>query len=331
MVCALTQVRVKRDKRQQPSDPSEGKRGRLLRGTSLAPPVHAAAALLSGAMVRRRRLAAELRRLREAAHLTCEEAAARLECSASKISRIETGRVSVSPRDVRDLLRIYGVPEEERSSLIELARESRQKGWWQGYGDTVEPHLATYLGMESEATEIRHYNPGRIPTLLQTRDYADALITAGRTGIGKYPGPPDRMVDMLLERQRRAMARPPSMWVVLDEAALRRQVGGPEVMRRQIEHLIGLTSTKTVFLQFVPFSSGAYVSMDLPFVILAFPDPADPDVVCIGYQTGVLWIEELAEVDRYSVFFHHLQAAALSLEDSVALMTSVLKDMVKDI
>jgi transcriptional regulator with XRE-family HTH domain len=285
-----------------------------------------ATTLLSGAMVRRRRLAAELRRLREAAHLTCEEVAARLECSASKISRIETGRVSVSPRDVRDILRIYGVPEDQRNQLIELARESRQKGWWQGYGDSVEPHLATYLGMESEATNIRQYNMGRIPTLLQTRDYAHALIIAGRAGTGRYPGPADRMVDMLMERQRRAAASPPRMWVVLDEAALRRQVGGPEIMRAQIEHLIGLASTNTTFLQFIPFSSGAYVSMDLPFVILGFPDPADPEVVCIGYQTGVLWIEDLAEVDRYGVSFHHLQAAALSLDDSAALMTSVLKE-----
>lgn len=250
-----------------------------------------------------------------------------MECSASKISRIETGRVSVSPRDVRDLLRIYGVPDEQRAALIELARESRQKGWWQGYGASVEPHLATYLSMEDDATEIRHYNPGRLPTLLQTRDYAYATVVAGRAGIGKYPGPPDRIVEMLLERQRRAMASPPTMWVVLDEAALRRQVGGPEVMRAQIEHLIELASAKTTFLQFIPFSSGAYVSMDLPFVIMGFPDPADAEVVCIGYQTGVLWIEDLAEVDRYGVFFHHLQAAALSLDDSVALMISVLKEL----
>ena len=232
----------------------------------------------------------------------------------------------MSPRDVRDLLRIYGVPEDQRASLIELARESRQKGWWQGYGDSVEPHLATYLGMESEAAEIRQYNMGRIPTLLQTRDYAHALITAGRAGSGKYPDPPDRLVEMLMERQRRALANPPAMWVVLDEAALRRQVGGADIMRGQIEHLIRLTSTKTTFLQFIPFSSGAYVSMDLPFVILGFPDPADPEVVCIGYQTGVLWIEDVAEIDRYNVFFHHLQAAALSLDGSAALMTSVLTD-----
>jgi len=277
-------------------------------------------------MVRRRRLAAELRRLREAAGLTCDEVAARLDCSASKISRIETGRVSVSPRDVRDLLEVYGVTEDQRDSLIQLARESRQKGWWQGYGDTVQPHLATYLGMESQAFEIRQYAVARLPILLQTEEYARAVVAGGRAGQGRYSGPADRMIEMIMERQRRAAASPPNLWVVMDEAALRRQVGGREVMREQISHLIELSSTKAMFLQLIPFSSGAYVAMDLPFVILGYPDPADPDVVGIGYATGVLWIEDLAEVDRYNVFFDHLQAAALSPDESAALMTAALKE-----
>ena len=231
----------------------------------------------------------------------------------------------MSARDVRDLVSIYGVPEDQRESLIQLARESRQKGWWQAYGGGVQPHFATYLGMESAAAEIRHYNVTRIPVLLQTEDYARAVITAGRAG-SSYPSPPDRSVDLVMERQRLAKASPQKVWVVLDEAALRREVGGREVMRGQIEHLIELTSLKTMFLQFIPFSGGAYAAMDLPFVILGFADPAEPDVVCTGNQSGVLWIEDLAEVDRYNVSFHHLQAAALSIADSTALMTSVLKE-----
>jgi transcriptional regulator with XRE-family HTH domain len=275
--------------------------------------------------VRRRRLTSELRRLREAAKLTCEDVAERLECSASKISRIETGRVAVSPRDVRDLLLIYGVTGGQHDGLMQLARESRQKGWWHAYGDSVQPHFATYLGMESAASEIKHINLTRLPVLLQTEDYAREVIAAGRMRRSLTDN--DRSVELIQERQRLAEANPPDVWVVLDEAALRRQVGGPGVMRQQIEHLLELSAAPGLFLQFIPFNSGAHVAMDLPFVIMSFPDPADPDVVCMGYPTGVLWIEDMAEVHRYNVFFHHLQASALSLDESAALMTSVLKEM----
>jgi transcriptional regulator with XRE-family HTH domain len=273
--------------------------------------------------VRRRRLALELRRLREAAKLTCEEVAEQLECSASKVSRVETGRVSVSPRDVRDLLAIYDVPEDQREGLVQLARDSRQKGWWHAFGDTVHPHFATYLGLESAASQIRIYKATRIPNLLQTEDYARAVNAAGRVG-GQSD---DRQFALQMERQRHAKANPARVWVVLDEAALRRHVGGPEVMRQQLEYLCEVSRSPNLFLQVIPFGGGAYVALDLPFVILSFPDPVDPDVVCMGYATGCLWIEDMAEVDRYNLFFHHLQAAALSFDDSVALMTSVLKEL----
>jgi transcriptional regulator with XRE-family HTH domain len=276
-------------------------------------------------MVRRRRLAAELRSLREAAGLRCEEVAARLDCSASKISRIETGRVSVSPRDVRDLLRIYGVPDDQRDSLIQLARESRQKGWWQAYGDSVEPHLATYLGMESAASEIRVYRGSKLPGLLQTEDYARAVVGASSPGIPR-PGD-ERSIAYRMERQQQAKSRRPRLWVVLDEAALRRLVGGPEVMRAQLEHLIRLSAESDIFLQVIPFTAGAQILVDLPFAILAFPDLADPDVVCIRYPTGTVWIEDTPEVRAYSTLFCHLQAVALSQDDSAALMASVLKDL----
>ncbi len=274
--------------------------------------------------VRRRRLALELRRLREAARLTCEEVADRMECSASKISRVETGRVSVSPRDVRDMLEIYGVPEDQRDSLVQLARESRQKGWWHAYVDSVQPHYATYLGLESAASEIRVFRVNHIPGLLQTGDYARALI--GQTK-GRSFSEDDRRFAILNERQRQSRTNAPRVWIVLDEAALRRHVGGPEVMRAQIEHLRDLRAAPNFFLQVVPFGGEAQACMDSPFTILGFPDRMDPNVVCLRYPTGVLWVEDLAEVDRYHVFFHHLQASALSFDDSVSLMTSVLKDL----
>ena len=236
---------------------------------------------------------------------------------------METGRVSVSPRDVRDLLAIYNVPEDQREGLVQLARDSRQKGWWHAFGDTVHPHFATYLGLESAASQIRIYKATRIPNQLQTEDYARAVNAAGRVG-----GLTDeRQFALQMERQRQARANPARVWVVLDEAALRRQVGGPEVMRQQLEYLCEMSRSPNLFLQVVPFGGGAYVALDLPFVILSFPDPVDSDVVCMGYATGCLWIEDMAEVDRYTLFFHHLQAAALSFDDTVALMTSVLKEL----
>ena len=275
--------------------------------------------------VRRRRLALELRRLRESAKLTCEEVAERLECSASKISRVETGRVSVSPRDVRDMLEIYGAPPEQRDSLVQLARDSRQKGWWHAYGDTVQPHLATYLGLESAAVEIRMYEVSLIPGLLQTEDYARAVITAGM--VNSPRADVERHVALRMERQRLARTSPPKVWAVLDEAALRRQVGGPEVMRQQLEYLLELADLPNVSLQVIPFGGGAHPAMGRPFVILVFSERVDPDVVYLEDLTSALWVENVDEVDRYNVFFNHLRATAHSFEDSAALITAVLKQM----
>jgi transcriptional regulator with XRE-family HTH domain len=277
-------------------------------------------------MVRRRRLAQELRRLREAAHLTCEEVAAALDVSTSKISRIETGRVLVSPRDVRDLLEIYRVPADQRDSLIQLARDARQKGWWHAYADGLRPQFATYLGLESAASDLRIYKVSRVHGLLQTEDYARAMLAAAGIGI-QHPGAADESTRLLLERQRQASASPPRLWVVMDESTIRRQVGGREVMRMQIEHLIEVSSRPEVFIQVMPHDGDMHVAMDASFTIMGFPDQADADVVCIGYPTGLLWIEDPAEVDQYNSLFRHMQAAALSPKNSVGLMLSALKDL----
>jgi transcriptional regulator with XRE-family HTH domain len=276
--------------------------------------------------VRRRRLALELRRLREAAKLTCEEVADHLECSASKISRVETGRVSVSPRDVRDMLDLYGVPVEQRGGLVQLARDSRQKGWWHAYSDTIQPQYATYLGLESAASEIRIYEVSLIPGLLQTEDYARAVISAGMMSSPREDI--ERRVELRMARQP-ALTRddPPRLWAVLDEAALRRRVGGAGLMRLQLEHLLGLAALPSVAVQVIPFGGGAHPAMGRPFVILVFPERVDTDVVYLEDLTSSLYLEDLAEVDRYNVFFNHLRATALSFDDSAALIKSVLKEM----
>ena len=276
--------------------------------------------------VRRRRLALELRRLREAARLTCEEVADHLECSASKISRVETGRVSVSPRDVRDMLELYGVPPQQRESLVQLARDSRQKGWWHAYSDTMQPQFVTYVGLESAASEIRIYEVSLIPELLQSEDYARAVI---RSGMMNSPAEDvERRVALRMARQP-AITRddPPKVWAVLDEAALRRRVGGAGLMRLQLEHLLAQATLPNVAVQVIPFGGGAHPAMGRPFIILVFPERVDTDVVYLEDLTSALYLEDVAEVDRYNVFFNHLRASALSFDDSSALVASVLKEM----
>jgi transcriptional regulator with XRE-family HTH domain len=276
--------------------------------------------------VRRRRLALELRRLREAARLTCEEVADHLECSASKISRVETGRVSVSPRDVRDMLELYGVPPQQRESLVQLARDSRQKGWWHAYSDTMQPQFVTYVGLESAASEIRIYEVSLIPELLQTEDYARAVIRSGM--MNSPPEDVERRVALRMARQP-AITRddPPKVWAVLDEAALRRRVGGAGLMRLQLEHLLAQAALPNVAVQVIPFGGGAHPAMGRPFIVLVFPERVDTDVVYQEDLTRALYLEDVADVDRYNVFFNHLRASALSFDDSSALVASVLKEM----
>ena len=276
--------------------------------------------------MRRRRLALELRRFREAARMTCEDVAGHLECSTSKISRIETGRVRVSPRDVRDMLDLYRVPEPQRDSLVQLARESRQKGWWHAYSDTIEPRFATYIGLESAASEIRIYEVTLIPGLLQTEDYARAVIAAG--AVEGSPEAVERNVAFRMARQPALTSEdPPQLWAVLDEAALRRQVGGPGLMRLQLDHLLDLGGLPNVAIQVLPFGAGAHPAMGRPFVILAFPERADPDVVYLEDLTSALYVEDVDEVDRYNMFFNHLRATALSFDGSAALISQVMKEM----
>ena len=187
-------------------------------------------------------------------------------------------------------------------------------------------HHGTYVGLESAASEIRVYEVSLIPSLLQTEDYARAIITSGMmngTGDGT-----ERSVALRMARQP-ALTRdePPLLWTVLDEAALRRQVGGAELMRAQLEHVLELASLQNVALQVIPFGAGAHPAMGRPFVILVFPERVDPDVVYLEDLTSAFYLEDTDEVDRYNVFFNHLRATALSFDESAALITSVLKDL----
>jgi len=276
--------------------------------------------------VRRRRLAAELRRLREAADLTCDEVGEQLEWSGSKVSRIETGRVGVRPRDVRDLLDIYGVTDERhRDALVRLAREARQKGWWTTYGDVMVESFLTYIGLEAEASAMRDFQIDLVPALVQTENYAQAVTF---TFPGSTPDEIKHRVALRMGRQARLTGdNPLQFWAVVDESALRRQVGGGSIMQEQLHHLVQISELANVTIQVLPFTAGAHPSMGTSFVILQFPEPTDPDVVYLEGMTSGLYLERTEEITTYALSFDHLRTAALSPDESAAMITAVAREL----
>jgi transcriptional regulator with XRE-family HTH domain len=272
--------------------------------------------------LRRRQLGQELRRLRETAGSTIDQVAERLACSASKISRIETGHTSATPRDVRDMLEIYGVIGPECEELVQIAREARQKGWWHPYSTVL---TGAYVGLEAAAQSVRAYEQQVVPGILQTEEYAKAMIRAAR---------PDITVDEVDRRVRVRLGRqsllnqddPIELWVVLDEAVVSRPVGGDGVMRAQLERLVEAADLPNVTLQILPFEAGAHAGMDGTFAILDFPEPSDPDVVYAENATGGLFLEKSDELRKYVFIFDHIRAAALGPEESVVYITKLTKE-----
>ncbi|GHK02663.1 helix-turn-helix domain-containing protein [Streptomyces sp. NPDC003753] len=264
--------------------------------------------------VRRRRLGQELRRLRELKGMTAEEVAERLLVSQSKISRLENGRRSISPRDVRDLCGVYEV-EDQRvvESLMEMARDSRQQGWWHAFGDIP---YSVYIGLETDAESLRVYEPQIITGLLQTRAYAEALIQGALPETS--PADIEKRVQVRMRRQERISAEnnPLRLWVVLDEAALRRRVGDNLVMREQLEHLAEMSRLPHVTVQVLPFEVGAHPGVNGHYAILEFADAADSSVVYLEGVTSDLYLEKAQDVQKYAVMYEHLRAQALNVEQS---------------
>jgi transcriptional regulator with XRE-family HTH domain len=260
----------------------------------------------------------ELRRLREAAGVTIDAVAERLECSSSKISRIETGHSGATPRDVRDMLAVYGVSGPPAEELVQVAREARQKGWWHLYGMVL---TTAYVGLEAAASSIRAYEAQVVPGLLQVEDYARAMICKARPDMTQAEV--DRRVHVRSARQSLlTQADPLNLWVVLDEAVFRRPVGGSAVMRRQVDHLGRMAQMPNVRLQVLPFAAGAHAGMDGSFGILKYEDPGDPDLAFAENAAGGLFLEKDDELQRYNAIFEQLQATALSPEASMAFLNS---------
>jgi len=257
----------------------------------------------------RRRLAAELRRLRDAAGLGIDEVAAHLCCSASKISRVETGRVAAMQRDVKDMLDLYRVGGERREALLELARQARRKeDWWDAYGDF--PNVRTYAAYERAADSIRIWQSMLVPGLLQVERYARRTIAASLPDLPSERL--DRFLRLRLDRQA-LLDRPdaPLVEVVLDEAALRRLTGWPDVLPEQVERLLDAAARPNLSLQVLPLRAGPHGGLAESFRMLGFPDPADPDLVHLEHPTGDVYLTSPGQVARYRELFGRAQALAL--------------------
>lgn len=274
--------------------------------------------------VRRRRLGQELRRLREQKGMTAEEVAERLLVSQSKISRLENGRRSISQRDVRDLCGVYEVDDRRIvDSLMQMAKDSRQQGWWHAFGDIP---YSVYIGLETDAASLRVYEPQVVPGLLQTREYAEALVTGALPEYAKADV--DKRVGVRMRRQDRIKdsESPLRLWAVVDEAALRRVVGGRQMMREQLEHLIEQSHLPHVTVQVLPFEMGAHPGISGHYAILEFPDASDSSVVYIEGVTSDLYLEKANDVQRYSVMYEHLRAQALNVEQTRDFISAIAKD-----
>ncbi|GAA2269467.1 helix-turn-helix transcriptional regulator [Nonomuraea roseoviolacea subsp. roseoviolacea] len=280
----------------------------------------------SGPTALRILLGSQLRRLREAKGVTREEAGHLIRGSESKISRMELGRVGFKERDVADLLTLYGVTDAEaRAAVIDLVTKANEPGWWHRFNDVLPTWFQAYVGLEEAAERIRTYEVQFVPGLLQTKEYARAVVTAGAAGVG--PDEIARRVDLRLERQR-ILDRPggPIFWAVIDEAALRRPIGGAEVMRAQLEHLADLMRQPNITIQIMPFSFGGHSAEGGAFSILRFPDRELPDVVYVEQLASALYLDKREDVDRYTEVMERLCAVSTTPDETAALLRTIAEE-----
>ncbi|RAY10745.1 transcriptional regulator [Actinomadura craniellae] len=273
--------------------------------------------------VLRRRLAARLRALRQESGLSQEEVAQQVGFSKSKVIRIEKAQSSIGAGDLRLLLDLYEVPEQDRPELVQLGRDARKRGWWSSYNDVF---TGSYIGLEADARELRFFAPQLVPGLLQTPDYARAVIHAVR------PDAPDEEVDRRIEARtaRQTLLEqpdPPTIWAVIDEAVIRRRIGGQDVMRAQLEHLAELGRRPNITVQILSFDAGAHAGLEGMFVLLSFPEPTDPPVAYTEGLYGDLYIEEPVDTTRYTLAFDHIRASAIPVRNSHTMITEAVKEL----
>jgi transcriptional regulator with XRE-family HTH domain len=280
-----------------------------------------------GPTVRRRRLGAELRRLREANSLKLEEVAEQLGLAPSTLSRIETGKAPTKTAYLTSMLGMYGVDDPAvRKVLVDMAREGHRKGWWSIYEDVLPSGFDIYVGLEAEASGLRSYETDLVHGLLQTTEYALTVLRELR------PKDSDeqilRGVDLRMQRQRLLDHDPPlDLWLILDEGAIRRTIGGAKVMGPQLGHLIQASRWSNVTLQVLGFEAGAHAGLVGPFSILEFPERGDSEVAYTESVGGMIYLEKEREVRACAEAFDRMRAAALSPAASVELIQQVLEEL----
>ena len=275
-----------------------------------------------GPTVLRILLGIHLRRLREARGITARQAATSIRASESKISRIELGRNAIREIDVLDLLTLYGVDPDEREQLLSLAEQANRPGWWHQYNDILPEWFQAYVGMEEAARSIRVYEPQFIPGLLQTEDYAGAVLTLGDLGVEDA----ERHVVLRKERQRRFRGGKLRLWVIVDEAALRRPVAGVDVQLEQLRYLREQSGTPSLTLQVVPYGVGGHAAPG-GFSILRFAERDLPDVVYVENLTSALYLDKQAEVDRYLLAMERLSIVAHRPEHTPQILDDIISGL----
>jgi hypothetical protein len=271
-------------------------------------------------------LGAQLRRLRDLAGVSRDEAGYHIRASGSKISRLELGRVSFKERDVADLLELYGVAGEQRDQLLQLTHEANATPWWQKYREVVPDWFQVYVGLEEAAALIRIYEVQFVPGLLQTEDYARAVVMQGAQSLS--PEEIDSRVAVRMGRQKLfSRENPARLWAIVDEAALRRPIGSRDVLAGQINRLIDATSEANITLQVMPFKHGGHAAEGGAFTIMRFPEADLPDMVYMEYLTGAHYIDKPDDVELYAAVMERLSVAGTSPEKTRDILGDILKEL----
>ncbi len=281
----------------------------------------------SGPTVLRILLGSQLRNLRESRGISREDAGYTIRASGSKISRMELGRVSFKERDITDLLTLYGVDDPgERAALVDLARQANSPGWWHKYSDVLPDWFHVYVGLEEAASLIRVYELQFVPGLLQTTDYCRAVVELGQRGATREEI--GHRVSLRMERQKLlSRPNPPHLWAIVDEAVLRRPIGGVEVMRGQLERLILVAKEPHITLQVMPFRAGGHAAESGPFTLMRFPEFDLPDVVYIEQLTSAVYLDKREDVERYTEVMERLSVESDPPERTPDILSRILKEI----